>query len=175
MMEPHDARGIDENIATELSRVSARVFQPPAARELFQVRQPRSASPNVPQPSQVHAVAAVQRAVAVDENGPGNVRIRKVRANKRRGLEGDHRDAYRQFAERLLLLLQLQQVPPAGKSPQVPVKDQQQPVTLIVAEAVYTPVRIRQFERNRRLASLWPPHAPCAPSTHSFGSTGIGR
>ena len=155
MMEPHDARGIDEHIATELSRVGARVFRQPATRELSQVRQPRSASPDVPQPSPVHAVAAVQRAVAVDENRPGNVCVRQVRAHERRGFECDHRDADRQILERLLVLLQLQQVPAARESSQVPVKDQQEPIALVVAEPVCAPVRIRQFERNRRCAGSW--------------------
>ena len=167
MMEPHDARRIDENIATELSRVGAGVFRQPAARKLFHVRQPRPASPNVPQASPVHTVAAVQRAVVVDENGPGDVRFRKVRANERRGLERHHRDPYPQILERPFVLLQLQQVPAAGESPKVPVKHQQKPFTLIVGQAVYMSVRIGQFERNRRLASPRSPHALCHnPPSH---------
>ena len=136
MMEPHDARRIDENIAPELSRVGAGVFRQPAARELSHVRQPRPGSPNVPQPSAVHPVAAVQRAVVVDENGPGDFRVRKVRANERRGLERHHRDPYSQILKRPFVLLQLQQMPAAGESPKMPVKDQQEPVTLIVGQAV---------------------------------------
>jgi len=146
MVEPHDARRIDEHIAPELSRVGAGVFRQPATRELFHVRQPRPASPDVPQASPVHAVAAVQRAVVVDEHGPGDFRFREVRANERRGLERHHRDPNSQLLERSLVLLQLQQVPAAGESPKVPVKHQQEPMAPIVGEAVRAPLGIRQFK-----------------------------
>jgi len=51
-----------------------------------------------------------------------------------------------------LLLLQLQQVPAAGESPKVPVKDQQEPMARIVGELVRAFLGILQFERNRVLA-----------------------
>jgi hypothetical protein len=136
MMEPYDASRIDENIAPELLRVAGGVFRQPAAREFFHIRKPRPGSPNVAKPSPVHPVAAVQCAVLINENGPGDVRVRKVRANERRGLERHDRDPYLQILERLLVLLQLQQMPTAGESPKVPVKYQQKPVALIVGQAV---------------------------------------
>ena len=170
MMEPHGARRIDEHIAPELSRVGAGVFRQSAARELFQVRQPRPASPDVPQASLVHAVASVQCAVVVDEHGPVNLRFRKVRPNERRGLERHDRDPYPQLLERSLVLLQLQQVPAAGESPKVPVKHQQKPVTLIVGQAVCAPVRIGQFERNRRRARPRSLHALCHASPFCVGA-----
>jgi hypothetical protein len=52
------------------------------------------------------------------------------------------------------LLLQLQQVPAAGESTKVPVKDQQQPMSSIVAEPMGAPFRVRQLERNRGPARL---------------------
>ena len=136
MMEPHDALRIDENVATELSRVGAGVSRQVAARELFHVRQPCPGSPNVTQASLVHAVAAVQRAVVVDENRPGDFRFCKVRANERRGLEGHHGNPYRQIPERPFVLLQLQQVPAAGESPKVAVKHQQKPFASVVGQTV---------------------------------------
>ena len=53
-----------------------------------------------------------------------------------------------------MLLLQLQQVPAAGESTKVPVKDQQQPMSPIVAEPMGAPFRVRQLERNRGPARL---------------------
>lgn len=143
MMEPDDGRRIDEHIATELSRIASRIFRQPAARELLHVSGPRPGSPNVPQASAVHAVATVQRASVVDENGPGDLRFSQVRSNKRRTLEGHDRDPYPQILERLFLLLQLQQVPAAGESPKVPVKDQQEPLSPIVADPVHAPFSVR--------------------------------
>jgi hypothetical protein len=53
-----------------------------------------------------------------------------------------------------LLLLQLQQVPAAGESTKMPVKNEQEPVSPIVAEPVRAPVGVRQLERNRRPVHL---------------------
>jgi hypothetical protein len=44
------------------------------------------------------------------------------------------------------VLLQLQQVPAAGESPKVPVKDQEEPMSPIVAEPVHTPFSVWQLE-----------------------------
>jgi len=44
------------------------------------------------------------------------------------------------------VLLQLQQMPAARQSTQVPMEDQQQPVPAVVLEAVETAFRIRQRE-----------------------------
>lgn len=104
-----------------------------------------------------HAVAAVQRAIVIDEYGPAEFHFSKIRAHLRRSLEGHDCDLYSQIPERLLLLLQLQQVPAAGESTKVPVKDQQEPVSPIVAEPMRAPFSVRQLERNRgpgRLLSL---------------------
>jgi hypothetical protein len=153
-MEPHDPCRIDENIATELSRIGTRVFRQAAARELLEVGDPRPGSPDVPKTSPVHAVATVQRAIAVDEYRPAEFHFCHVRSGERRRLERHDRDLYSQIPERLLLLLQLQQVPTAGESTKVPVKDQQEPVSPIVAEPMRAPFSVRQLERNRGPARL---------------------
>ena len=116
MMKADDTRPIDEHIAAELSRIAARVFGQPAACEFLHVGDPRFASKDVPEASLVHAVTAVQRAIAVDEHRPGDFRVGEVRSRRRRSLERHDRDLYSQFPERLLVLLQLQQVPAAGES-----------------------------------------------------------
>ena len=142
-MKPDDARRIDENITAKLSRVAARVLRQPTARELFHVRDPRPAAPDVPHASTLHAVTAVQHPIPIDKNGPGDLRVRHVRARERCRFERDHADSYPEFLELLLVLLQLQQVPAAGESPKVPVKDQQEPVSAIVAKPVDAPFSVR--------------------------------
>ena len=77
MMEADDARRIDQNVATELSRVASGIFRQPAARELLHVRDPRPRSPDVPHVSPVHAVAAVQRAIVIDQNGERDLEFRQ--------------------------------------------------------------------------------------------------
>lgn len=165
IVESHSARRIDEDIAAELSRVRAGVSRQPAVREFFRISQPRPGSPDVPQMSPVHAVAAVQRAVVVDENGPGDLRFRDVCTNERRALERHHDNPRPEILECPFVLLQLQQVPAAGESTEVPMEHQQEPMTLVIGEAVCAPLGIEQFERNRRPANLTSSNPLCHAST----------
>jgi hypothetical protein len=52
------------------------------------------------------------------------------------------------------VLLQLQQVPAAGESSEVSMKYQQEPLTLVIREAMDAAFAIGQFEGNRRPANL---------------------
>jgi len=161
MVESHRARGIDEDIAAELSWVPAGVSRQPAVRELFGVGQPGSGSQDVPQLSPMHPVVAVKPTVTIDENGPCRLRFRDVCADERRCLERHYYDPHPQRLERRFVLLQLQQVPAAGKSTEVPMEDEQEPLILVIGEAVNAPLRIRQLERNRRPANLTSSHVLC--------------
>lgn len=159
IVESHGARRIDEDIAAELSRVRAGVSRQPAARELFRIGPPGPGSPDVPQLSPMHTVVAVQRTVTIDENGPCDLGLRDVCTNEGRGLERDHHNPRPQIIELRFVLLQLQQVPAAGESTEVPMKHQQEPMTLVIGEAVCAPLGIiGQFERTRRPANLTSPN-----------------
>jgi len=161
MMEPDDACRIDEDVATELSRVAARVLRQSTARELLHIGDPRPPAPDVPEAPAVHTVAAVLRSILVDEHGPAELHFGQVRTDLRGSLERHDRDLYSQIPERLLLLLQLQQVPAAGESPKVPVKDQQEPMSPIVAEPVRASLCVQQLERNGGPAGLKSLSAVC--------------
>jgi hypothetical protein len=63
-----------------------------------------------------------------------------------------------------LVLLQLQQVPAAGESPEVPVKDEQEPMALIVTEPVHASVSVWQFEWNSPLTLQVDPSVLCHDS-----------
>lgn len=154
VVESHDAHRIDEDIATELSRIPSRVPGKPAARELLRVGPPGPGSPDVPQISPMHPVVTVERAVAVDEDRPRDLRLRDVCASEGRGLERHHYDAGCQVLQRPLVLLQLQQVPTAGQSTEMPVKHDEEPMTPVIGEAVYASLRVWQLERNRRPGNL---------------------
>ena len=172
MLQSHDACRIDENIAAELSRIRARVPRSPAARKLFPVGPPGSRSPDVPQMAPMHPVVAVQRAVAVAENGPRDLCFRHVCTHEQRGLERHRHNPRPQLLERPFVLLQLQQMPPAGESTEVPMKHQQKPTTLVVGEAMAAPFGIGQFERNRRLSNLTSSHGlghASTPRRRHFG------
>ena len=93
-----------------------------------------------------HAVPPIKRPRLVDENGPPKARIVRVRARPLAALERHHDDASVEFLERPFVLLQLQQMPAARQSTQVPMEDQEQPVPAVVLEVVETAFRIRQRE-----------------------------
>lgn len=121
----------------------------------------------------MHPVVAVQRTLTINENGPCDFGFRDVGPNKRRCLERHHHNPRPQILERPFVLLQLQQVPAAGESTEVPMKHQQEPMPLVIGEAVYAPFGIGQFERNRRLANLTSSHDWCHASTSRLPLLGI--
>ena len=146
VMQSHDSRRIDEDVAAKLSSIRTGVFRQPAPCQLFRVGPPGPQSPDVPQLSPVHAVMTVQRAVVVDENGPGDVHFADVRPNERAAFKRHHHDIDLQLLERPFVLLQLQQVPAAGQSTKVAMKHQQEPMILEIGEAMNAALGIRQLE-----------------------------
>ena len=70
-----------------------------------------------------HAVPLVERPRLIDENGPPNTRSDCVRAGLRPALERHYDDADVEFLKHRFVLLQLQQMPAARQSAQMPVED----------------------------------------------------
>ena len=123
--------------------------------QLFRVRPPRAWAPDVPPPAAEHAVLPIERPRLVDENGPHDAGIVCVRASPRPALERDHDDADIEFLKRRFVMLQLQHMPTARQSSQVPMEDQQQPVPVVVIEVVETTLRIRQCKWHRRITNAY--------------------
>lgn len=100
----------------------------------------------------VHAVAPIQHSLVIDENGPGELRVGNIGSSGRGALKRHDSDPDSQILKCLFPLLQLQQMPAAGKSTEMAVKHQQEPQSLKVAEPVSASVNIRQLERNSTLS-----------------------
>lgn len=167
MKKPYRAQRIDEDIAAELTRIAVEVGGSwrSSSEQLLRVGPPRAWTPDVPPLAAEHAVPAIERPRLVDENRPPEARLVRVRAGPRTALERHHDDAGIEFLKRPFVLLQLQQMPAARQSTQVPMEDQQQPVSAVVFEVVETAFRIRQREWHRGITN------ECALHDSSF--TGI--
>ena len=121
-----------------------------------------------------HAVPPVERPRLVDENGPPKARIVRVRAGLEATLERDHDDVGIELLERPFVLLQLQQMPAARQSTQVPMEDQQQPVPAVVFEVVESAFPVRQRERHRGITDVCALHDSSFAGITAAIATAIG-
>ncbi len=151
MMEPHDSRGVYENISPSLADVPFRLFGRAAACELFEVSPPCAWSPYIPEAGFQHAVCPVKLACRIDQKGPAKARIFDIGPGKKSSFKSDYYNLYIAPVEFVFELLQLQQVPPAGQSSQVPMKDHQKPRVTIIVKAVRFFPRIREAKADSGL------------------------
>ena len=126
MKETDPARRIDEDIAAELTRIAVAISgsRHSSPEQLLRVRPPRARTPDVLLLAVEHAVPSIERPRLVDENGPPKARVVRVRAGLWASLERHDDDAGVEFQKRPFVLLQLQQMPAARQSAQVPMEDQ---------------------------------------------------
>ncbi len=127
MMEPHDSTRVHENIAPSLADVPSGFFGEAAMRELFEVSPPCGWSPYIPEARFKHSIGPVKLTFGIDQKRPAKARVLDIGPGKKPGLEGDDCNLYLTPLELGFVLLQLHQMPTAGQSPQVPVKDHQKP------------------------------------------------
>ena len=155
--KPDGARRIDKDIAAELTHIAVEVggSGQSSSEQLLRVRPPRAWTPDVPPLAAEHAVPLVKRPRLVDENGPPNTRSGCVRAGLRPALERHYDDADVEFLKHRFVLLQLQQMPTARQSAQMPMEDQQEPVPAVIVEVVEPTFRIRQRKRHRRITDMY--------------------
>ena len=155
--KPDGARRIDKDIAAELTHIAVEIggSGQSSSEQLLRVRPPRAWTPDVPPLAAEHAVPLVKRPRLVDENGPPNTRSGCVRAGLRPALERHYDDADGEFLKHRFVLLQLQQMPTARQSAQMPMEDQQEPVPAVIVEVVEPTFRIRQRKRHRRITDMY--------------------
>ncbi len=127
MMEPHDSSGVYENISPSLADVPFRLFGPAAVCEPFEVSPPCGWSPYIPEAGFKHATGSVKLTCCIDQKRPAKARILDIGSGEKSGFKSDDYNLYIPPVELIFVLLQLQQVPLAGQSPQVPMKDHQEP------------------------------------------------
>jgi hypothetical protein len=126
-MEPHDSSGVNENISPSLVDVTFRLFGQTAVSELFEVSPPCAWPPYIQEAGFEHAICSVKLACGIDQKRPAKARILDIGSGKKSGFKSDDYNLYIQPVELVFVLLQLQQVPSAGESSQVPMKDHQKP------------------------------------------------
>ena len=116
MMESHNAPRIDQHIPALLSGVSHRPSWKAATDQLFDVGPPRCRAPEIPQSCLQHAVGPIDLPLLVDQDGPRKPGLVEIGRDQRATLKSHHHKLHVQRAERILGLLQLQQVSAAGQS-----------------------------------------------------------
>jgi len=125
MMQPDNTIRIDQNITTPLAEVGIRFFRSSAFADFTQVSPPGFGAPDVPERRRKHSVAAVEFSLLINQQWPFQSRFRDVLVREKIGLKGDDRDFQVQVIEFVLPFTQLRDVPLAGKSAEVAVKNEQ--------------------------------------------------
>ena len=127
MGEPDSTRGIDQHVAPLLKGVSHGPSGKMAPKRFFQISQPGRWPQKMSQRRVLHTVGLIESPLVIYKHGPAEFGFGEVVAHSLLRLERHDDDADPEILQGLMRLLQLQQVSAAGKSPQVAVKNQQQP------------------------------------------------
>jgi hypothetical protein len=83
-----------------------------------------------------HAVGVIDLPLLVDQDGVGNPDLVEIGTDQRATLKRHDHNLHVERAERIVDLLQLQQVPAADQSTQMAMEDHQQPGSLEVLETM---------------------------------------
>ena len=148
MMESHNATRIDQHIPTLLPGVSHRPSWKLATDELLEVGPPRCRPPEMSQSGLEHAVGPIDVPLLVDQDGPRKPGLVEIGTDQWATLKRHDHKLHVERAERILDLLQLQQVSAAGQSTQVAMEDHQQPGSLEVLESMDPAVDVWQCKRH---------------------------
>ena len=151
MMEPYDPSRVDENVAPSLADISFRLPGETTKAKLLKVSPPCTWSPGVPKGSFEHVIVLVQFTSGIDQERPAKACVLGIALGEKPGFEGHDHNLHIQAFYLGFILLQLQQMPSAGQSPQVPVKDHQKPRAPIIIEAVSLSPGVRKCKRDSRL------------------------
>ena len=127
MGEPDSTRGIDQHVAPLLEGVGHGPSGKMAQKRFFQISRPGRWPPEMSQRRTLHTVGLIESPLIIYKHGPSEIGFLEVVAHGLFRLERHDDDADPKILQGLMRLLQLQQVSAARKSPQVAVKNQQQP------------------------------------------------
>ncbi len=148
MMESHNATRIDQHIPTLLPGVSHRPPWKLPTDELLEVGPPRCRPPEMSQSGLEHAVGPIDVPLLVDQDGPRKPGLVEIGTDQWATLKRHDHKLHVERAERILDLLQLQQVSAAGQSTQMAMEDHQQPGSLEVLESMDPAVDVWQCKRH---------------------------
>jgi len=116
------------------------------------VCRPGRPSQDVPPSASLHAVGGIQRTRLVNQQRPWQLGSLDIGHCERPRLKRDHQDMQPQRLDFLFVLSQLRQMLSARQSPEMPVKNQQQPVAPVVFQPVRVPLRVMQRKWHGRFA-----------------------
>ena len=102
----------------------------------------------------MHAVRCVESPRLVHQQRPLKTGLADISLGNRAELEGHDRDVDVRLLQLLFVLPQLRQMLPAGQSAKMPVKNKQEPIPVILLQAMNNAIGIWQFERRGRLADI---------------------
>ncbi len=151
MMESHNATRIDQHISTLLPHVSRGASRKVTTEELLEVGPPRRRTQEISQSRMEHAVGPIDVQLLVDQDGPRKPGLVEIGTDQWATLKSHDHNLHVACAERILGLLQLQQVSAAGQSTQVVMEDHQQRGSLEVLEPMDPAVDVWQRKRHGRL------------------------
>ncbi len=122
-----------------------------AAEPQLKVGPRRRWTGQVPPATAFHSVGAIQAAVGIKQDRPGQLRLLRIRPREVLAFKRHHGNLHVAPIEFFLPLSQLRQMIPARQSGQVAMEDQKQPVTTKVVQAMALAANIKQIEVDSRL------------------------
>ena len=150
MVPPDDSFGVNKHVATQLKNVAGRCLQATTTKQQFQVNTPGFRAQNGRETSAAHAEAPVQLKIDVCQQRPGPRSFGNIKGCPGAGLESDRDYAEADRLDGGFVLLQLQQVFAARQSAEMAMESQQEPVPLVVFQAVCAAVDVRESKIDGR-------------------------
>jgi hypothetical protein len=141
-MKPDNANRVDQDITAALADIAGRFFRQLAVQYLFQVSPPGLWTPNIPETSGQHPIGPVKFPVLINQDRPWQFGLFYILAGEIAGLKGNDHNLDPESRKTFFMVPQLRQVSPARQSPKVPMKNHQQPGTVIVFQLSEIPCRI---------------------------------
>jgi hypothetical protein len=151
MMEPNYPFWINENITAPLTHVPLRFLWKTTMREFLEICPPCVRSPDIPIGGFEHVIGFVNVTGSIYKKRPMKAGILDISFGEKTRFKGHDHHFHISPVKLIFVLLQLQQVPTARESPEVSVKDHQEPRPPIIVEKVGFPFRVRKNKWESRL------------------------
>ena len=142
MMKSDYAVGVDQNITSQLTIVRPGLRDPsPLAEDQPQVFPDRARSIDGPCAASGDSILLIRGKVRVDQEWPGEARFFEIGLRDGATIKTDNDHVDLAISERCFKLTQLRQMFPARQSAKVAMKDDEQPVAMVVTQVVHLPTQ----------------------------------
>jgi len=150
MMQGHASGGVNENVSPQLANIASGALRPVASTDQLEVRPPRGGPPDRRPSTAAHPIGTIEDPPLVNQQGPSKTRLAHVFFRTSRSLERHDDDLEPQLLDVVLVPSQLRQVLTAGQSPEMAMKDHQQPAAAKLLEPMNRTDSVLQRKRNGR-------------------------